>query len=145
MYMVDQIEWSSFFYSLEKIAEAYFENRKVDAMQLFEQVKNNHLEIVKYLLVHNWKPAEEQLKEFFTEIEWMLHDKPVRSYDYYYDQIVCCGELLSTCIVAHYLEELKVKSKWLDVRDIFRTDNNFRDAGVDFPFTEGKINVNVKP
>ena len=131
--------------ALEKIAEAYFENRKDDALQLFEQVKNNHLEIVKYLLVHNWKPAEEQLKEFFTEIEWMLHDKPVRSYDYYYDQIVCCGELLSTCIVAHYLEELKVKSKWLDVRDIFRTDNNFRDAGVDFPFTEGKINVNVKP
>ena len=131
--------------ALEKIAEAYFENRKDDALQLFEQVKNNHLEIVKYLLVHNWKPAEEQLKEFFTEIEWMLHDKPVRSYDYYYDQIVCCGELLSTCIVAHYLEELKVKSKWLDVRDIFRTDNNFRDAGVDFPFTEGKINVKVKP
>ena len=131
--------------ALEKIAEAYFENRKDDALQLFEQVKNNHLEIVKYLLVHNWKPAEEQLKEFFTEIEWMLHDKPVRSYDYYYDQIVCCGELLSTCIVAHYLEELKVKSKWLDVRDIFRTDNNFRDAGVDFSFTEGKINVNVKP
>jgi len=95
--------------ALEKIAEAYFDDRKDDALTLFEQVKKNHLETVKFLLVHNWKAAEDQLKDFFTEIEWMLHDKPVRSYDYYYDQIVCCGELFSTCIVAHYLAEQKVK------------------------------------
>jgi aspartate kinase len=131
--------------ALEKIAEAYFDNRKDDALQLFEQVKNNHLEVVKYLLVLNWKQAEDQLKNFFTEIEWMLHDKPVRHYDYYYDQIVCCGELFSTCIVAHYLNEQGVKVKWDDVRDIFRTDNNFRDAGVDIDFTQGKINSIISP
>jgi len=131
--------------ALEKISEAYFDNRKDDALTLFEQVKKNHLEVVKFLLVHNWKAAEDQLKDFFTEIEWMLHDKPLRSYDYYYDQIVCCGELFSTCIVAHYLAEQKVKIKWLDVRDIFRTDNNFRDAGVDFEFTTAKINDTILP
>ncbi len=129
---------------LEKIAEAYFYNRKDDALALFEQIKKSHLDLVKYLLVHNWKAAEDQLKDFFTEIEWMLHDKPVRSYDYYYDQIVCCGELFSTCIVAHYLAEQNVRIKWLDVRDIFRTDNNFRDASIDFNFTEGKIKENVE-
>lgn len=131
--------------ALEKIAEAYFNNRKDDALLLFEQVKKNHLEVVKFLLVHNWKAAEDQLKDFFTEIEWMLHDKPVRIYDYYYDQIVCCGELFSTCIVAHYLAEQKVKVKWIDVRDIFRTDNNFRDASVDFDFTTSKIKNSILP
>ena len=131
--------------ALEKIAEAYFDNRKDDALTLFEKVKKNHLEVVKFLLVHNWKAAEDQLKDFFTEIEWMLHDKPVRSYDYYYDQIVCCGELFSTCIVAHYLAEQKVKVKWVDVRDIFRTDNNFRDASVDFDFTTSKIKNSILP
>ena len=131
--------------ALEKIAEAYFDNRKDDALTLFEKVKKNHLEVVKFLLVHNWKAAEDQLKDFFTEIEWMLHDKPVRSYDYYYDQIVCCGELFSTCIVAHYLAEQKVKVKWVDVRDIFRTDNNFRDASVDFDFTTSKIKTGILP
>lgn len=131
--------------ALEKIAEAYFESRKDDALALFEQVKQSHLDIVKYLLVLNWKAAEDQLKEFFTEIEWMLHDKPVRSYDYYYDQIVCCGELFSTCIVAHYLNEQKANVKWMDVRDIVRTDNNFRDAGVDFDFTSKKINKAILP
>ena len=131
--------------ALEKIAEAYFDNRKDDALTLFEKVKKNHLEVVKFLLVHNWKAAEDQLKDFFTEIEWMLHDKPVRSYDYYYDQIVCCGELFSTCSVAHYLAEQKVKVKWVDVRDIFRTDNNFRDASVDFDFTTSKIKNSILP
>ena len=131
--------------ALEKIAEAYYDNRKDDALLLFEQVKKNHLEVVKFLLVHNWKAAEDQLKDFFTEIEWMLHDKPVRIYDYYYDQIVCCGELFSTCIVAHYLAEQKVKVKWIDVRDIFRTDNNFRDASVDFDFTTSKIKNSILP
>jgi aspartate kinase len=131
--------------ALEKIAEAYFDGRKDDALLLFEQVKANHLEVVKYLLVTNWKAAEDQLKNFFTEIEWMLHDKPVRQYDYYYDQIVCCGELFSTCIVAHYLAEQKVPTQWMDVRDIFRTDNNFRDAAVDFDFTTGKINSEILP
>ena len=131
--------------ALEKIAEAYFESRKDDALALFEQVKQSHLDVVKYLLVLNWKAAEDQLKEFFTEIEWMLHDKPVRSYDYYYDQIVCCGELFSTCIVAHYLNEQKANVKWVDVRDIVRTDNNFRDAGVDFDFTSKKINEDILP
>ncbi len=131
--------------ALEKIAEAYYNNRKEEALLLFEQVKNNHLEVVKFLLVHNWKAAEDQLKDFFTEIEWMLHDKPVRQYDYYYDQIVCCGELFSTCIMGHYLSEIQVKSKWIDVRDVFRTDNNFRDAGVDFDFTATKVNEDILP
>jgi aspartate kinase len=131
--------------ALEKIAQAYFEERKEDALLLLEQVKQNHIEVVKYLLVTNWKEAEDQLKNFFTEIEWMLHDKPVRNYDYYYDQIVCCGELFSTCIVAHYLAEQKVNVQWMDVRDIFRTDNNFRDAAVDFDFTASKINEEIVP
>jgi aspartate kinase len=131
--------------ALEKIAQAHFEDRKEDALQLFEQVKQQHVELVKYLLVTHWKAAEDQLKDFFTEIEWMLHDKPVRHYDYYYDQIVCCGELFSTCIVAHYLAEQKVNVQWIDVRDIFRTDNNFRDAAVDFEFTTGKIKEEILP
>ena len=131
--------------ALEKIAEAFFEGRKEDALLLFEQVKNSHLEVVKYLLTLRWKEAEDQLKEFFTEIEWMLHDQPVRSYDYYYDQIVCCGELFSTAIVAHYLAEQKLKVKWMDVRDIFRTDDNFRDANIDLPVTVSKINEDILP
>jgi aspartate kinase len=44
--------------------------------------------------------------------------------------VVCVGELLSTCIVSAYLNEIGIKNDWVDVRDIVRTDNNFREANV---------------
>ena len=131
--------------ALEKVVDAFFEGRAEDALRLFEQVKENHLNTLKYLTVVNWQQAENQLKDFFTEVEWMLHDKPVRSYDYYYDQVVCCGELLSTAMISHYLSEQKIKNKWVDVRDIIRTDSNFRDASIDWAFTEKKVHSDIIP
>ncbi len=129
--------------ALEKVAEAYFTGRQEDALQLFDQIKNSHLNTLKYLCTLNWQAAENQLKDFFTEVEWLLHDKPVRNYDYYYDQIVCCGELLSTSIVSNYLNETKINNAWIDVRDVLRTDNNFRDAAIDWVFSEEKIKTSA--
>ena len=117
--------------ALEKIVDAFFEGRREAALQLFEQLKDSHLSMLKFLVTVQWRQAESQLKDFFTEIEWLLHDKPVRTYDYYYDQVVCCGELFSSSMLANYLSEEKIKTAWVDVRDIVRTDNNFRDSGVD--------------
>jgi aspartate kinase len=130
---------------LEKVVDAFFEGRKDDALQLFEQVKESHLTILKQLVAVNWKAAEDRLKDFFTEIEWMLHDKPVRDYDYYYDQIVCCGELFSTSLVSSYLNERKILNSWIDVRDIVRTDNNFRDAIINWNFTQQKVQELIVP
>lgn len=125
--------------ALEKVAEAFFGGKQEEALQLFEQVKQQHLTTAKYLTVHNYLALENQLKDFFTEVEWLLHDKPVRDYDYYYDQVVCIGELLSTAIVSSYLNEEGITNEWLDVRDIFRTDDNFRDAAIDWDFTAAKV------
>ena len=129
--------------ALEKVTDAFYAGKKEEALQLFQQVKQQHLNTAKFLLVTNAIACEEQLNNFFTEVEWLLHDKPVRDYDYYYDQVVCIGELLSTSIVSNYLNEAGIKSKWVDVRDIFRTDDNFRDAAIDWGFTEGRINSQI--
>lgn len=131
--------------ALEKVVESFYDNKKDESLQLFEQVKQQHLTTAKYLLVTNYLTCENQLKDFFTEVEWLLHDKPVKEFDYYYDQVVCAGELLSTCIVSHYLNEAGVKNQWIDVRDIFRTDDNFRDANIDWAFTQNKVTNDVKP
>ncbi len=124
---------------LEKVVNAFYKGNKADALELFNIVKNQHLTTAKYLLVFKYNECVAQLNDFFTEVEWLLHDKPVRSYDYYYDQIVCIGELFSTCIISHFLNEEKMSNQWLDVRDLLRTDNNFRDAGVQFDFSADRI------
>jgi aspartate kinase len=129
--------------ALEKVTDAFYTGKKDEALQLFQQVKQQHLNTAKFLLVTNAIACEEQLNNFFTEAEWLLHDKPVEDYDYYYDQVVCIGELLSTSIVSHYLNEIGIKNKWIDVRDIFRTDDNFRDAAIDWEFTEERINSQI--
>ena len=129
--------------ALEAIVQAFCDNRKEEALQLFEQLKQQHQNILKYLVVSQWQQAENQLKDFVTEIEWLLHDNPVRQYDYYYDQIVCCGELFSSSILAHHLKDVKVNATWLDVRDIIRTDNHFRNASIDWEYTNKRMNESV--
>ncbi|GAB3416941.1 aspartate kinase [Niabella aquatica] len=131
--------------ALEKVAEAFYSNKKEEALQLFEQVKQQHLTTAKYLLVTSYLACETRLRDFFTEVEWLLHDHPVREYDYYYDQIVCAGELLSTAIISHYLYEYGIDNEWIDVRDIIRTDDNFRDGNIDWSFTQGKVDELLKP
>jgi aspartate kinase len=127
--------------ALEKVAESFFAGHQEEALQLFNAVKNNHLTIAKYLLVTHYNNAERKLNDFFTEVEWLLHDKPVRSFDYYYDQIVCSGELMSSCLVSAWLNEAGVMNSWLDVRDIIRTDDSFRDAVIDWNFTSQKMSA----
>lgn len=130
---------------LEKVVEAFYEERKDDALGLFEVIKQQHLTTSKYLLVTQFNECLEKLTDFFTEVEWLLHDKPVREFDYYYDQVVCIGELLSTCIVSYYLQEAGINNEWIDVRDLVRTDNNFRDAGIDWINTSQKIKEKIPP
>src|SRR5690349_15366630 len=60
--------------ALEKVVEAFYASKKAEALQLFDQVKQQHLSTAKYLLVTHYLACEEQLKTFFTEVEWLLHD-----------------------------------------------------------------------
>ena len=129
--------------ALEKVVEAFYANKKEEALQLFQAIRESHQNTLKYLVNQHWHVANERLNNFYTEIEWLLHDKPARDFDYYYDQVVCVGELLSTAIVSAYLSEVGIKNEWIDVRDIFRTDDNFRDANIDWDFTQNKVNTDI--
>ena len=131
--------------ALEKVVEAFFGNRKEEALQLFNHVKKQHLNTAKYLLVTSANATDARLRDLFTEVEWTLHDKPVKDFDYYYDQIVCAGELFSSTIISAYLNEQGIGNTWIDVRDIFRTDDHFRNAGIDWKHTEKSILDKVVP
>ncbi len=131
--------------ALEKVAEAYFYGDIEKALQLFKAIRTQHLQTAKELLDSNYPSTEKRLSDFFTEVEWLLHDQPVRDYDYYYDQVVCIGELISTVIVSAFLNQSALPNYWLDVRDIVRTDDNFRDAGIDWQFTGRKVEELVLP
>ena len=125
--------------ALEKVTEEFYSGKKEESLFLFEKIKENHLTLLKYSVTQKWEEATNELQNFFTEVQWLLHDKPVKDYNYYYDQVVCTGELLSTTILSFYLNEEKIVNKWIDVRDVLRTDDTFRDAVVDWKVTEKNI------
>jgi aspartate kinase len=131
--------------ALEKVAEAFYAGESEKSLRLFHDIRDQHLQTARALLEENAAEASALLESFFTEVEWLLHDRPVRAYDYYYDQVVCTGELLSTAILSAYLKHRGIANQWLDVRDIMRTDDNFRDATIDWEHTRSQVNAQVKP
>lgn len=130
---------------LEKVAQNFYLRKREIAAQLLHNVEQQHLEVADKLLGTRENPVFEQLQQFFTEAEWTLGEKPGRSYDYYYDQLVSLGELLSTAIVSAYFNLAGVNNIWLDVRDVFRTDDTFRDANIDWQVTGQNVQEKVLP
>lgn len=131
--------------ALEKVVEAFYEGKKDLALQLFDEIRKSHSSIASSILGNELNACTEHLQHFFTEVEWLLHDKPVRHFDYYYDQVVCTGELLSTAIISAFLRENGVQNQWIDVRDILRTDDNFRDANIDWDYSIGRLKESLLP
>jgi aspartate kinase len=131
--------------ALEKVAEAFYANEPDLAVERFKQIREHHLEIANSLGILEKGRPENRLIDFFTEVEWLLHDKPVRNFDYYYDQIVCAGELLSTSIVSNFLELSGIENHWVDVRDIFATDDEFRSAVIDWDKTFSRVSTQIMP
>jgi len=131
--------------ALEKVAEAFYNNDTPKALELFHEIKRYHLEVAGSLKITGDENFQHHMGDFFTEVEWLLHDKPVRTYDYYYDQIVCIGELLSTAIVSNFLSSSGIVNEWVDVRDIFATDDQFRAASILWSKTSDQITEKILP
>lgn len=130
---------------LEKVAKNFYLRKREIAAQLLFNIEQQHLEVAEKLLGNREHPLFEQLQQFFTEAEWTLGEKPLRSYDYYYDQLVSLGELLSTAIVSAYFNLAGVTNTWMDVRDVFRTDSTFREANINWEVTQQQVNEKVLP
>jgi aspartate kinase len=131
--------------ALEQVVHSFFNNQQEKAIALFSEIQKTHSSLADSLLTKSLNNCLLQLSDFYTEVLWLLHDKPVREFDYYYDQIVSSGELMSTCIISHFLNEQNILTNWIDVRDILKTDNHFRDAIVDWKKTEENIDEKISP
>ncbi len=127
---------------LETLLNA-FVNRQEDTFDILDQVKNYHYAIAAELFQDPAHPVHDELSNLFVEIEWILEEEPQDPYDYLYDQIVSVGELLSTKIVSHYLNMQEMPAMWLDARDYVATDNNHREAAVNWEETQRRITAEI--
>ena len=119
---------------LEKVVNDYY-NRNTPNL---DEVKHYHYAILEELFDKS-HPIFHEVNNLFVEIEWVIEDAPTSTYAYEYDQIVSVGELLSTKIVSAFLEQEGFTNKWIDARDIIRTDNTYRNARIDWHLTQQQI------
>jgi aspartate kinase len=127
--------------ALEEFTNALYNDLAI-AEKLLLSIKEYHFNIINQLFDNQNEVVFNDLHNTFVELDWMLDEIPVQAYDHTYDQVVSMGEILSTKILSHYLNHVGINNLWIDVRDFIRTDNNYREAKVDWLATELLFNSN---
>lgn len=107
-----------------------------ETSQLRQQLESYHLDIAKGLiaddqsLVAKVRSLLQQFDDTVASLNPVADD-----YSYNYDQVVSYGELLSTTIIAHYLNSYGISTLWADARQLIITDDHYREGRVDWEAT----------
>lgn len=122
--------------ALEKVVEFYF--KKEDFQNEIDKLKNDHIQISRGLFKENHAIFNE-IEIFFDDIESFLRRNKSPNYNFVYDQVVSCGEMISSKILSEYLNDNHFSNHWLDTRDYIKTDANYREGLVNWESTEKNI------
>jgi aspartate kinase len=129
---------------LEKLIEAHLsENVKSRDIEL-ETFFKYHDDIVNHLFELQSHPIFQDIHNLKTTMRWCL-DEHLSSSDAVYDQLIVFGELFSSTIVFHALCLNRVNAYFVDIRNIFKTDDHYRDAAVDIEYSEARTQDIIQP
>ncbi|PWS33804.1 aspartate kinase [Pedobacter paludis] len=129
---------------LEELTQAFLAQSD-QTHSIFEEIKHFHFSIIEALFEGNPNPVYDDVANTFVEIEWLIEDEADSNPDYIYDQIVSIGEVVSTKIVAAWLNESGSKALWADARNFIQTDNTYREGKVDWDKTNQIIQKDLIP
>ena len=117
--------------ALEKVTDNYFSNSP-EVQPALEIVESYHYNIINDLFTDKKNPVYREIGNIFGKLKEKLGQEHSFQYNFEYDQIVCIGEILSTKIVNAWLKLEGIDSVWSDIRKFLKTDNNFREANIDW-------------
>ena len=123
---------------LQELAFAHI-NGNEQTHQILDEIKDFHFDVLQKLFTDTKNPIYNDVTNTFVEIEWLLEEEPEDAPDYLYDQIVSIGELVSSKIIAAYLNQQGTFTIWQDARNYIQTDNNYREANVQWEKTTNEI------
>lgn len=117
---------------LEKIIPGIPKSEE-ERRELIEQTKKYHFDIATQLLPND-DPTLQRLNNLFDQLDKTSSQIPT-TYNFDYDRVVSFGEIISTTLISGYLNSIGINNKWIDVRQIIRTNENYREGIVDFETT----------
>ena len=128
--------------ALETIVKNYFDDKEALPVSI-EDLKKYHSTILSDLFENENHPVFWKVDGLFAELTSFLERNKSPNYNFVYDQVVSFGELLSTTIISQYLLEIGIRNTWLDVRNLIKTDTNYRDGAVNWESTQQNITEGV--
>jgi len=128
---------------LELVIKNYFEE-KSKRQEHIQDIIACHEEILFQLFPNKQHLIYKTVTDLFNELTGFLSWNKSPNYSFVYDQVVGYGELISTAIIAAYLNEIDIKSNWLDIRTIIKTDNSYREAKVNWELTKQNVGNHIK-
>ncbi len=128
--------------ALETVIDKYINNKK-ELNKEFNIVKAFHFEILNDLFLSNKQEVFKVVDDLFNELQSFFKTNKSPDYNFIYDQVIGYGELVSTTIISHYLNEMSIKNNWLDVRECIKTDSYYRRANVDWDNTKEIISKKI--
>jgi aspartate kinase len=129
--------------ALEVVIKDYFD-KSSSLQSSVQEVKKYHNQILLDLFEDDSNPIFSAVKAQFSDLDYFLAHNKSPNYNFVYDQVVSYGELISTTILAHFMNHMGINTQWIDVRNFIKTDANYRDATVDWDLTQKNISKNVK-
>ncbi len=121
--------------ALVAVTRNYFDGNVEDARQGIIEMKNYHLKIVKDLFNAENEKLNLSINEDFDALIKRVEVPPSLNYNFEYDQIVSTGEMVSTEILAAYLNHLGKITKWIDAGHYIRTNDTWREGEIDWELT----------
>ncbi len=128
--------------AMEAVVNAYFED-KTSVATVIQEVISFHNNILADLFENKNHEIHTKVKTLFDEVQGFLVWNKSPHYNFVYDQVVGYGELVSTTIVSAYLNEVGLKNNWVDVRELIKTDDSYRDTTVDWEKTQEKVTETI--
>ena len=129
--------------ALELVIKNYFEKSN-ELHSSLQDVRKYHNQILLDLFDDEEHDVFFAVNSHFADLEYFIRSNKSPNYNFVYDQVVSFGEIVSTTIVSHYFNHAGLKNNWLDVRNFIKTNNNYRDADVDWEKTQQFISKGVK-
>ncbi len=118
--------------ALEQLTDLYMNRKKDELAKNFENLRAFHYYIMQGLFPDETHSVYEEIRDIFRLMQAKFDEPPGMNYDYEYDQIVCNGELLSTRIIAAYLNDAGISTEWKDIRRSLISDDTFREARINW-------------
>ena len=127
--------------AFEILLEGFIASNKEQVSNSMQMISSYHTQIIDDLKMTQHPQFDfylSQLNEALTQYN------EGREYDYWYDQIVSYGEMLSTSLFSDYLSSQGCLNKLLDAREVIITDSRFRDANIEYAKSTEKLNSTIK-